>query len=83
MQLVTFTKICIALMATLILGACSSSPITVSTNHAAIDFSGYKTYAWLHADVAEENGKSSDIIDGKVKAIVDADLAAKKLHQSH
>jgi hypothetical protein len=77
MQLVTTTKICVALLATLVLGACSSSPITVSTNHAAIDFSGFKTYAWLHASVAEENGKSSDIIDGKVKAIVDADLGAK------
>jgi hypothetical protein len=28
----------------------------------------------LHTGVTEENGKSNDIIDGKVKAIVDADL---------
>jgi hypothetical protein len=77
MQLATTTKIFFALMAVLALGACSSSPITVSTNHAAIDFSGFKTYAWLHAGVTEENGKSSDIIDGKVKTIVDADLGAK------
>jgi hypothetical protein len=77
MQLVRTTKIFFALITALALGACSSSSLTVSTNHAPIDFSGFKTYAWLHTGVTEENGKSSDIIDGKVKAIVDADLDSK------
>jgi hypothetical protein len=77
MQFARTTKIFFALITALALGACSSSSLTVSTNHAAIDFSGFKTYAWLHAEVTEENGKSSDIIDGKVKAFVNADLESK------
>ncbi|MGK0500821.1 MAG: hypothetical protein ACJAYG_002475 [Oceanicoccus sp.] len=75
MQLARTTKIFIALIAALTLGACSS--ITVTTDFSPIDFSGFKTYAWLYTDVVEENGKSNDIIDGKVKAIVDANLKSK------
>jgi hypothetical protein len=75
MLLARITKTFFALISALALGACSS--ITVSTDHAPIDFSGFKTYAWLHSGVTEENGKSNDIIDGKVKSIVDADLESK------
>lgn len=76
MLLARITKTFFALIGALALGACSS--ITVSTDHAPIDFSGFKTYAWLHSGVTEENGKSNDIIDGKVKSIVDADLESKR-----
>ena len=75
MLVAKITKTSFALIGALALGACSS--ITVSTDHAPIEFSGFKTYAWLHSGVTEENGKSNDIIDGKVKSIVDADLESK------
>ena len=63
----------------LALGACSS--VTVTSDHAPIDFSGLKTYAWLNESFTSENGKSNDLVDTRVKRVVDDKMAAKGLQK--
>lgn len=67
---------------TCILAACGCSSLSVSYDYdTAADFSQYKTYAWL-----ESKGKGpsdpridNDLLDGRVRRSVDAELALKGL----
>jgi hypothetical protein len=62
---------------TLTLSACSS----VSYNHdfdPSIDFSGYRTYAWIQAsDSSQAQRFLSPLVERRVAAAVDANLAQK------
>ena len=56
-------RACICAMATLLLAACASEPQTVSSQDSSIDFSRYRTYAFL-ADLAE--AEILELIQGTV-----------------
>lgn len=79
MYIANISKHLAALFCVLALGACSS--VTVTSDHAPIDFSGLKTYAWLNENYTAENGKSNDLVDSRVKRIVDKNMAAKNLRK--
>lgn len=79
MHIANIGKYLAGLLSVLTLAACSS--VTVTSDHAPIDFSGLKTYAWLNKSFTAENGKSNDLIDARVKRIVDKTMAAKKLQK--
>ena len=65
----------VALAAVLALGAGSVLAQDIKTNYVpGTDFSKYKTYKWVEIEGAQ---KPDDIVDGQIKAAVDAALAGK------
>ena len=71
------TAYAIAISMLTAIGAGAASAQEISTNYVpGTDFSTYKTYKWVAIEGAE---KPDQIVDGQIKAAVDAALASKGL----
>ncbi len=69
---------CLFAATLLLLAGCSS--VTVNRDYdEAVDFAALRTYAWQHAEQPQTGDAriDNDLIDERVRAAVDAELAAK------
>ncbi|GAB3094613.1 DUF4136 domain-containing protein [Pseudomaricurvus hydrocarbonicus] len=57
---------------------CSSNNVTVDSDYkAGVDFTQFKTYRWHQSSTGAKNYNGNDILDGRIRAAVDAELQAK------
>ena len=73
---ISLTTILIALL----LSACASEPATVSSQDSSVDFSRFKTYAFL-ADMAEDKAAFQSLETTYLKESVSRELSARGLQQ--
>ena len=73
-------RACICAMATLLLAACASEPQTVSSQDSSIDFSRYRTYAFL-ADLAEDQAYYQSLDTTHLKESVSREMNARGFEQ--
>jgi hypothetical protein len=78
-----FSKVawaCVCALAAALLSACASEPQTVSSQDSSVDFSGYRTYAFL-ADLADDQAYYQSLDATYLKQSVSREMNARGFEQ--